>query len=289
MDKNKSLIFGRVAIAAIFILLVACSVALVTFGIRGVRPELKQQTTDNSDTLQSHAALKETPDYGANYINTIIFLGDSTVSQMREAGVLYEGEDTTQIWSDADGKLALDAKIDKTEIYLPASNRTVYVSDAAAELKPDYLLITVGLENGVRYCTEKQFKDYYTRLVVAIKEASPSTHIILNSIFPVSKKYERSTQGISRDKIDTANSWIVEIAEEQGVRYLNSAEALKNSSGYLDSKYDSGDGLHLSADGYAAFFEYVRTHGYKNNAPKLEETESSTESLESESFESETQ
>ena len=273
MDKNKSLIFGRVAIAAIIILLVACSVALVTFGIRGVRPELKQEATKSSDTLKSHAALKETPDYGANYINTIIFLGDSTISHMRGAGVLYEGDTTTQIWSDADGKLALDAKIDKTEIYLPASDRTLYITDAAAELKPDYLLITVGLENGVRYCTEAQFKDYYTRLVVAIKEASPSTHIILNSIFPVSKKYERNTQGISKDKIDAANSWIVEIAEAQGVKYLNSAEALKNGSGYLDSKYDSGDGLHLSADGYAAFFEYVRTHGYKNNAPKLEETE----------------
>ena len=282
MDKNKSLIIGRVAIATILILLAACTVALVTFGIRGVRPELKQQSTESSNALKSHTALKETSDYGENYINTIIFLGDSTISQMRDAGVLYEGENTTQIWSDADGKLALDAKIDKTEIYLPASDRTVYVTDAAAELKPDYLLITVGLENGVRYCTEEQFKDYYTRLVVAIKEASPNTHIILNSIFPVSKKYERSTQGISKDKIDTANSWIVEIAETQGVKYLNSADALKNSSGYLDSKYDSGDGIHLNTDGYAAFFEYIRTHGYKNNVSKVEETESTdtTESIE---------
>ena len=286
MDKNKSLIIGRVAIAAILILLAACTVALVTFGIRGVRPELKQESAESSDALKSHAVLKETPDYGQNYINTIIFLGDSTISHMREAGVLYEGESTTQIWSDADGKLALDAKIDKTELYLPASDRTVYVTDAAAELKPDYLLITVGLENGVRYCTEEQFKDYYTKLVSAIKEASPNTHIILNSIFPVSKKYERSTQGISKDKIDTANSWIVEIAEDLDVKYLNSAEALKNSSGYLDSKYDSGDGLHLNTDGYAAFFEYVRTHGYKNNAPKVEETES-TDTAESSETETE--
>lgn len=275
MDKNKSLIIYRVAIVTILILLTACTVALVTFGIRGVRPELKQPTAESAEELQSHAALKETPDYGANYINTIIFLGDSTISQMREAGVLYEGEGTTQIWSDADGHLPLDAKAYKTELYLPASDRTVYLTDAAAELKPDYLLITVGLENGVRYCTEEQFKDYYTRLVVAIKEASPSTHIILNSIFPVSKKYEKSTQGISKDKIDAANSWIVEIAEAQNLKYLNSAEALKNANGYLDSKYDSGDGLHLNADGYAAFFEYIRTHGYRNSAPKAEETESS--------------
>ena len=69
MDKNRSLIFGRVAITAIIILLVACSVALVTFGVRGVRPELKQEKPKSSDTLKSHAALKETPDYGANYIN----------------------------------------------------------------------------------------------------------------------------------------------------------------------------------------------------------------------------
>lgn len=276
MDKNKSLIIYRVAIVAILILLAACTVALVTFGIRGVRPELKQPTSEGNEELKSPAALKETADYGEGYVNSIIFLGDSTISHMREAGVLYEGESTTQIWTDSDGRLPLDAKTHKTELYLPASERTVYVTDAAAELKPDYLVITVGLENGVRYCTKAQFKDYYTSLVVAIKEASPTTHIILNSIFPVSKKYEKSTQGISRDKIDTANSWIIEIAEEQDVKYLNSAEALKNSGGYLDSKYDSGDGLHLNAEGYAAFFQYIRTHGYKSHAPKVEETESST-------------
>ncbi len=263
MFKLKFNLFSRIATATISILIIACAVSLVTLSIRGVRPELKQPILEKSDSVDSPAALKTTPDYGQFYVDSIIFLGDTTVSDMRTKGVLSDGEETRQIWTDADGHLPLASSIDKTEIAFPEGENDMYIADAAAQKRPQYLLITVGIENGVRYCTEEQFKAYYSKLITLIKESSPDTKIILNSIFPVSKKYEKQTQGISMDKIDTANAWIVEVAEEQGVKYLHSASALKGSNGYLDPKYDSGDGLHLSTDGYNAFFTYIRTHGYK--------------------------
>ena len=263
MFKIKLNALGWIFTSAITILLCACAISIITFGIQGVRPELKPQKRENAPIASSHAALGETPNYGVFYTDTIVFLGDTTVSSMADENTLLNGEGTLQIWTDADGSLPLASNIDKTEIVIPSLDQNAYIADAIAEIRPQYLLITVGFENGVRYCTKAQFKDYYTKLIVTVKEASPETKIIVNSVFPVSKKYERKTSGISMEKIDTANGWIVEIAEEQGVRYLDSASALKSSKGYLKSEYDSGDGLHLNAEGYKAFLNYVRTHGYK--------------------------
>ena len=263
MFKFKLDVVGRIVTSAIAILLCACTVSLITFGIRGVRPELKQPKVETVPSVTSSAKLGETPDYGRFYTETIIFLGDTTVSPMRDVNVLQGIGEQVQIWTDEDGTLPLASNIDRTEIVIQSLEKNAYIADAVAEINPQYLLITVGIENGVRYCTETQFKDYYTKLIVAVKEASPETKIIVNSIFPVSRKYEKKTSGISMDKIDTANGWIVEIAEEQGIRYLDSTTVLKSSKGYLKSEYDSGDGLHLNAEGYKAFLNYVRTHGYK--------------------------
>ena len=286
MFKFKLDLTGRIVSSSLAILLVACTVSLVTLGIRGVRPELKQASTKD-DPSSSSAVLKKSPDFGAYYLNSIVYLGDTTISHMSSDGALSEGEEAKQIWSGADGSLPLAKGIEKSGIILPQSGTEIGITDALDKIKPDYLLITLGAENGARYCTEEQFKSYYTDLIIAVKEASPGTKIILNSIFPISRKYEFNTQGISADKIDKANAWIVEIAEEQGVKYLDSASALKNSHGYLDKKYDSGDGLHLSAEGYSVFFDHIRNHGYVNNVhDEIQPTETGTESEEITSEES---
>ena len=283
MFKFKLDLTGRILSSVIAILTVACTVSLVTLGIRGVRPELKQ-AMESSQSASSPAVLRTTPDYGAYYVNYMIYIGDTTISHMQSDGALKENEEPKQIWSGADGSLPLSKGIDKTGIILPQSGKEMSIVDAMTTLKPEYVLITLGAENGARYCTEEQFKSYYISLISAIKESSPGTKIILNSIFPISFKYEFLNKGISADKIDKANTWITEIAEEQSVKYLDSASALKNSYGYLDKKYDSGDGLHLSPEGYDVFFQYIRTHGYVNNVT-LEEETVTEESSETESSE----
>ena len=59
------------------------------------------------------------------------------------------------------------------------------------------------------------------------------------------------------------NERAARLAEEKGVRYLHTAEVLKNKSGALDERYASADGVTLNEAGYAAMLQYLRTHGYK--------------------------
>lgn len=251
---TRGLLIGAAIIA------VSCAVSLImlaTYGFKTPNPSNKKQ----AETPASQLA--QTPDYGENYINNIIFIGDYTISPLRSAALLGNGADTTQIWSGENNSLSLDYGLATATIVYPETGESISISEAISRKLPSYVIITLGGENGVAYCTEQKFKEYYGSLISTIKENSPDTKIILQSVFPISKQKQKNSSDISNDKIDRANGWIVELANEYSVKYLNSASILKDSKGNLDAKYDSGDGVTLNSDGYRAMLNYIRTHGYK--------------------------
>ena len=127
---------------------------------------------------------------------------------------------------------------------------------------PKYLIVTLGINNGVPYCDKEAFSEYYQNIIDVLKESSPSTTIILQSIFPVSKKAERKNPAITNEKIDEANSWIIELCAKNDLKFLNTASALKNEKGYLNSDYVSEDGISMNDSGYKKVLRYIRTHGY---------------------------
>ena len=253
--------FNKIAatlIMFIAVMTVACAVSIVTICLNGARPDI--YTNSGSESSLSQAELKKTFDYGDGYIKKIIFVGDKTISPI--SGVITDVE-KDQVWSTADGSLPLDNNLKTIAIIHSEDKKGSSISSAAEVYKPQYIIITVGLENGVAYCNEEKFKEYYTDLINSIKDSSPTTNIILQSVFPISREAEKATPNIANDRINTANEWIVEICEESSVKYLNTASVLKDGQGYLASEYDSGDGITLNAEGYKAMIDYIGTHGYK--------------------------
>lgn len=108
---------------------------------------------------------------------------------------------------------------------------------------------------------EEQFITEYTKVVQAIQAASPTTKIILQSIFPVGKDYDKLTS-INNEKITLANTWVLKVAEACGIKYLNTASVLHDEEGWLYPSFHSGDGMHFNADGYKVVLDYILTHGY---------------------------
>ena len=248
-------------IIAIVLILICCIVSLIMLAINGFKFKPVDNTQEENNTLPSR--LTETPDYGQNSINNIIFLGDCTIAPMRSAAVLRDGADTKQIWTGESDTLSLDYGISTATVVLPETNESISISEAMARKLPNYVVITLGYDNGVAFCTKERFKDYYSRLITEIKKASPDTKIILQSVFPVSDKKQKDSSGITNDKIDRANVWIEELALDASVKYLDTASILKDSKGNLLAIYDSGDGVTLNESGYITVIEYIRTHGYK--------------------------
>lgn len=209
-----------------------------------------------SPTQGTEARLGETDDMGQEYVDKFIFLGDSTTYGLG----YYDVVPDNQVWTPASGTLTLSLWSTATIVY-PDDGSEISIKDAVTKKQPEYMLITLGV-NGVSFMDEEYFITEYTNLVLAIKEASPNTKIILNSIYPVSVNYPAS-KGITNEKINSANTWVERIANSTGVKYLDSESVLKGSDGALVESYHNGDYLHLNADSFKLVINYLRTHGYQ--------------------------
>ena len=95
------------------------------------------------------------------------------------------------------------------------------IGEACALKQPEYLVITLGV-NGVADMSEDYFKECYTGVINMVRENSPDTKIICNSIYPVGRNYAH-LGSINNDKINAANEWIKEVAAETGTRYSDTA------------------------------------------------------------------
>ncbi len=254
----------KIISSALLLMLIACLISMVTLLINGPKTDVLNGDGKDPDSSEKQppAELTETYDYGDYYVDSMVFVGDKTISAMKNAGVLKDGADTKQIWSGKDGDLPLDFNASSAHIVFPYTGSEISIPNATESTRPQYMIITLGINNGIR-CSEEKFKEYYGKLIDSVKEASPDTRVILQSVFPVSKNYEKNNSGISNKKIEQANLWITELAESCGARYLNTASILKDQKGYLKQEYDSGDGIILNKDGYNAVLDYIRNHGYQ--------------------------
>ena len=210
-----------------------------------------------------NTVLAATEDAGTEYIDRIVFLGDSTTYGLRAYKMLSGGKDTTQVWTPKSRTLTL-SQVSFAKIVYPETDEELTISEAAAKKKPDILVITLGV-NGVSFMKEDYFKSEYKKMVESIQEASPDTKIICQSIFPVAKSYQ-SLKSINNEKIDAANKWICQVADECGVKYLDTNSALRDEEGWLPENYHNGDGMHLQSNSFTIELNNIRTHAWLDEA-----------------------
>ncbi len=105
----------------------------------------------------------------------------------------------------------------------------------------------------------QDFISNYTASSRPFSRAYPYTDIIVNTVPPVPADHSNYPH-MDQAKIDDFNMALLEMCEQLGVRFLNSAEALKGSDGYgIADYYTSGD-IHLKSAGLKAVLNYIRTH-----------------------------
>ncbi len=208
--------------------------------------------------------LQETDGVGDLSLPDFVFFGESTTAHLaRAGGVLDTPTGRMQVLRDESGTRMLDRRILSSPVILygaDGSHETVSFLDAVTRLRPKHLVLSFGL-NGIMsfLATPERFDAAYGHLIDGIRQASPETRILLQSVYPV-----RASDGFSVDTptlnahIRTLNERIQAIALQQGVTYLDSASVLRDADGALRADYDSGDGIHLTDDAYRALLAYFR-------------------------------
>lgn len=224
---------------------------------------------DTRETAYTQALLGEGQDAGDDYIDGFVFLGESTTYHLKSRGVLSGGRNTTQVWSNKLGTINLDSGIAALSVVYPETEEEMPIADALQRKRPARMLLTFGLNGAVEKIArgEQYFKKCYLALIDVIRVASPETDIILQSCFPIGRDMDMSAYSVDAftlcDYIDTINIWALELAEEQGLKYLNTAEILKDGEGFLREEYAEPDHCHLNTEAYEEILLYIRTHPHE--------------------------
>ena len=208
-----------------------------------------------------------------NYVNDIIFLGESTTYHLKSRGVLSGGKETKQVWAPKSGTLMLDPSINDCRIIYPELNQELSLSEALQKKKPKIMLLTFGLNGATNFISrgDSYFKYCYQKLIDEIKNNSPNTEIIINSCFPIAKNMDMSRYTVDvktlNSYIDIINNWALDIAEKNSLHFTNSASVIKDREGFLDTKFQVEDGYHLNGEAYKLILKYLNNdlQKYKEN------------------------
>lgn len=284
MTQGKLL---RVLILIVVCLLVICIVAAVVFFAAGTsrtptesgdETHTQQESeTDRvtetdaeseTDSIPASVILGETPDMGLSYQDKLVFFGESTTAHLKSRGVLTGGKETLQVWHPYSNTLQIQYALTTKLRYLGSDTTEDTVGNIAKEVKPEYLVLCFGLNGVEKFSSgeagKKLFVSSYQALIDEIHKNSPDTKIILQSIYPVA-------EGCDDFKVDAKtingyltaiNGWTMQLAAENGLKYVDAASAVTDENGYLMSAYDTGDGVHITAEGYKQVLAYFRTHAY---------------------------
>ena len=202
---------------------------------------------DNAST----ALLTETADAGTDYLNDTLFLGDSNTVRLYNNGLI-----SLQQFCAKEG-IGTQVALSEGIVTFKKDSNHYTIPQAVAMMKPRRVVMTFGTnDTGMEV---PDFIAHYTALIQAIQQSYPYTDIIVNTVPPVPADHSNYPH-MDQAKIDDFNMALLEMCEQLGVRFLNSAETLKGSDGYgIADYYTSGD-IHLKSAGLKAVLNYLRTH-----------------------------
>ena len=255
---------------AVLVCILCVLAVLLTFGITTIllkkggeepAPSVSESVADptSGGDLSGHyqidnastALLTETADAGTDYLNDTLFLGDSNTVRLYNNGLI-----SLQQFCAKEG-IGTQVALSEGIVTFKKDSNHYTIPQAVAMMKPRRVVMTFGTnDTGMEV---PDFVAHYTALIQAIQQSYPYTDIIVNTVPPVPADHSNYPH-MDQAKIDDFNMALLDLCEQLGVRFLNSAEALKGSDGYgIADYYTSGD-IHLKSAGLKAVLNYLRTH-----------------------------
>ena len=261
---------------AVLVCIVCALAVLLTTGItlalirRGKTPSVpseepgSQELVPGEDDISDHyqinetssALLQETADAGQAYQDETLFIGDSNTVRLYASGLISLQQFCAQTG------IGTSAALSEKIVTFKKDNNAYTIAQAVAKMKPRRVVIMLGTNDTGMSVDE--FISSYTALVQAIQESYPYTDIIVNTVPPVPANHANYPH-MDQTKIDDFNMALLSMCEQMGLKFLNSAEALKDANGYgREDYYQTGD-IHLKPVGLKAMLSYLRTHAYQTD------------------------
>ena len=276
--------WGKIlAAAALCAALCACSKPQDVLPDHTATPETSATVAPTAAVVQATAThaptdttvptiLPQTADAGRSYVDDTLFIGDSNTVRY----TMY-ADDTGTAFSTLKNNIGVVSmgagSITTLKCEKFKGDSTLYtIPDAVAKLQPKRIIIGFGSNNlGGSSTDATKFIAQYREGLAAITKAWPYADIIVSAIPPLDQ--QRDNTNLTMTQVDAYNAALVTMCEEDGYKFLNTAEVLRDdATGWAKKDYTLSDGVHLSKEAVTAYFTYVRTHAYVTQDRRPEST-----------------
>lgn len=209
----------------------------------------------------------------AEYFSDSLFIGDSICSGLRVYGGLLNVENCA-------ARINVSTWGINKYTFQYKSNSTAEL-DALSIVKlyqPKKIFIWMGM-NDLYVVSADKYASNLCDLAESYIEASPGCKVYVVSISPMSSTHKWNVELDGNNRINEYNQAIKDKCDEVDyLEYINIHDCLTDSSGYLASENNGGDGIHLSSGAYTKVLTEI--FNYMENEKAAEaaaETSSVTE------------
>lgn len=123
---------------------------------------------------------------------------------------------------------------------------------------PAQIFLLIGINNVPRGESADSIAAGIRRIVQRIRQESPATEVLVQSVLPVTPQYGKFDGHTSRwQLVPEINRRVRRLAQEEKVTYIDLFSHFADAEGKMKPEY-TNDGLHLKGNGYLLWKEVVQ-------------------------------
>jgi lysophospholipase L1-like esterase len=134
--------------------------------------------------------------------------------------------------------------------------------DEVTARKPAKLFIMIGINDLAKGIPVEVILRNYGRVVEQVQEASPRTHIYIQSLLPTNADFPQFVRHQHKHaEIAAVNKGLIQLAQDKKVVFVHLHDAFLDAEGKLSPAY-TNDGLHLNGAGYMLWKQILEREGH---------------------------
>lgn len=187
------------------------------------------------------------------YFTDACFIGDSRIEGLYFYGGLKEADyfykPGTTVYDMMDSSLSCNG----------SAASYIDVQTALSQRRYGKIFIMVGV-NELGDKTPEEYAQAYADNIERIRELQPDASIFIMGMMHVTTGYSDASDVFNNDNIDNRNTAVAGLADGEMVFYLDMNECVGDECGGVREEY-SYDGVHLKAEYYKLWTEWMKAHG----------------------------
>lgn len=189
----------------------------------------------------------------ADWFSDAIFIGDTRLAELTASGLFQPGLSLAQN--------GLNLRSLRSGEFFSQNGQRTSLSEMleGSSLRKVYLMLGF---NDAGWMTEEDFYKEYAALIDDLRTILPGAKIYLQTLIPVTVS-RSAVQTPNNDLLARRSALILMLAREKRTYLVTVDSCLMDANGALASGL-STDGLHLTGEGNALWFQYLQTHTMGN-------------------------